>query len=147
MLILRSLASFESLYLSRSASRLTEVVNTATSGGSRNPPGATEGITVARIALNELDSGRFDPLLLRSVARGVGSSLDAFATRLENLVRLIFLPFPLANFNRDLTRSASTLALFRSPRTPVPTSSTGLRPTAPRRSTPRSSALSGNVTL
>lgn len=86
VLILRSLTPFETLYLSRSSSRLTEVVNTATSGGSRNPPGATEGVTVARIALNELDSGRFDPLLLRSVARGVGSSLETFATRLENLV-------------------------------------------------------------
>lgn len=101
MLILRSLASFESLYLSRSASRLTEVVNTATSGGSRNPPGATEGITVARIALNELDSGRFDPLLLRSVARGVGSSLDAFATRLENLVRPAPPPPSFRRANRD----------------------------------------------
>lgn len=86
MLILRSIISFESLYLSRSTARLNEVVANALVGGTRSPPGATEGITVARIMTNELDSAKFDPLLLRSVARNVAATLETFTSRMDGLV-------------------------------------------------------------
>lgn len=142
VLILRSLTPFETLYLSRSSSRLSEVVNTATSGGSRNPPGATEGVTVARIALNELDSGRFDPLLLRSVARGVGSSLETFATRLENLVSDQCGPCALFQAYRQLELGPTR----RSPRMGPPTLSTVRSQIARRCSTRRSRAPSGTAT-
>jgi hypothetical protein len=85
VLILRSIISFESLYLSRSTSRLNEVVANALVAGSRTPPGATEGITVARIMANELDSAKFDPLLLRSVARNVAATLETFTSRMDGL--------------------------------------------------------------
>ena len=47
----------------------------------------TEGINVARTIANELDSAKFDPLLVRSVAKHVVSSLDLFQSRMDNLVR------------------------------------------------------------
>ncbi len=37
--------------------------------GYRTPPGMTEGINIARTVANELDSARFDPLLVKAVAK------------------------------------------------------------------------------
>jgi len=45
---------------------------------------------------NELDSAKFDPLLLRSVARNVAGTLDSFATRMEGLVSFGFLSLSLS---------------------------------------------------
>ncbi|KAI0356279.1 hypothetical protein OH77DRAFT_1423899 [Trametes cingulata] len=86
VLILRALSNFESLYLSRSSNRLNEAIGQAFSGGARTPPGMSEGVNVARAVANELDSAKFDPLLVRSVARYAVSSLELMLTRADNLI-------------------------------------------------------------
>jgi len=58
------------------------------SGGSRSPPGPSEGISVARTILNELDAARFDPLLVMAVARGAAQSLETYVKRIEGMVRV-----------------------------------------------------------
>ena len=86
VVVLRALSNFESLYLTRSSSKLNEVVAQAFSGGGRAPPGMTEGINIARAVANELDSAKFDPLLVRTVAKNVVTSLELFQSRMENVV-------------------------------------------------------------
>ncbi|KAJ7128889.1 Golgi transport complex subunit 5-domain-containing protein [Mycena crocata] len=86
VLILRALSNFESLYVSRSSNKLNEAVAQAFSGGSRSPPGMNEGVNVARTVANELDSARFDPLLVRSVAKNVGNSLGMLLSRVDGLI-------------------------------------------------------------
>ncbi|TCD65087.1 hypothetical protein EIP91_003096 [Steccherinum ochraceum] len=86
VLVLRALSNFESLYLSRSSNRLNEAVGQAFAGGSRAPPNMTDGINVARTVANELDSAKFDPLLVKNVAKYVVSSLDMFLSRLDGEV-------------------------------------------------------------
>jgi len=86
VLVLRALSTFEALYLSRSTTRLNEAVSQAFSGGSRSPPGANDAVTIARAVINELDSARFDPLLILAVARNIGTALDSATTRAESLV-------------------------------------------------------------
>ncbi|TBU41671.1 Golgi transport complex subunit 5-domain-containing protein [Dichomitus squalens] len=86
ILVLRALSNFESLYLSRSSNRLNEAVGQAFSGGSRAPPGTSEGINIARAVANELDSAKFDPILVQSVARYAVSSLELMFTRLDSLI-------------------------------------------------------------
>ncbi|KAF7321504.1 ACT domain-containing protein [Mycena kentingensis (nom. inval.)] len=86
ILVLRALAGFEASYLQRSSNKLNEAVAQAVSGGARNPPGMTEGINVGRTVANELDSARFDPLLIRTVAKNVGTSLEMFLSRIDALV-------------------------------------------------------------
>ena len=39
---------------------------------------------------NELDSGKFDPLLVRSAARNVARAMELFVGRVDALVRLSF---------------------------------------------------------
>ncbi|KAF8972928.1 Golgi transport complex subunit 5-domain-containing protein [Flammula alnicola] len=86
ILLLRSLSSVEAQYLSRSSNKINEAVGQAFSGGTRIPPGASEGINVARIVVNELDAARFDPLLVRAVAKNTALCLDNVLGRLENLI-------------------------------------------------------------
>lgn len=86
VLILRSLANFESLYITRSTGKLSEAVGQAFAGGARTPPGMSEGLNLARTLANELDSARFDPLLVKAVARNVLSTLDMVLTRVDNMV-------------------------------------------------------------
>ncbi|KAI0062836.1 hypothetical protein BV25DRAFT_1824872 [Artomyces pyxidatus] len=86
VLVLRALSTFETLYLSRTSNRLNESVGQAFQGGTRSPPGLTEGVNVARTVANELDSAKFDPLLVRSVARNVKSSIDMLMTRVDGMV-------------------------------------------------------------
>jgi hypothetical protein len=50
------------------------------------PPGEKEGMAIARIVTNALDTTKFDPLLVRSAARGVVKSLDMMCQRIDNLV-------------------------------------------------------------
>lgn len=83
---MRALANFESLYLSRSSNKLNEGVAQAFSNGARAPPGYNEGINIARTVANELDSARFDPLLVKSVAKNALSSLDMMLSRADGLV-------------------------------------------------------------
>jgi conserved oligomeric Golgi complex subunit 5 len=88
VLVLRALSSFEALYTSRSTNRLNETVGQAFSGGARAPPAANEGINIARAVANELDSAKFDPLLVKTVARNISSSLDLVLSRSDALVGL-----------------------------------------------------------
>ncbi|KAJ8507107.1 hypothetical protein ONZ45_g10502 [Pleurotus djamor] len=86
ILILRALSVFETLYLSKSASKLNEAVGQAFSGGARSLPGMTEGLNVARSIVNELDSARFDPLLVRSVAKNAANTLEILNGRIDPLI-------------------------------------------------------------
>ena len=86
VILLRAIQPFELQYLSRSTSRLNEAVAAAFAGGSRSPPGASEGLTASRALSNELDSARFDPLLVKSVAKNVAKSVEMFVGRTEALV-------------------------------------------------------------
>lgn len=45
-----------------------------------------EGLSIARAATNELDAAKFDPLLIKSVAKNVQTSLDMLLSRLDPLV-------------------------------------------------------------
>lgn len=86
ILVLRSLANLETQYLSRSASKVNETITQAFSGGSRSPPGTTEASSICRIATNELDSAKFDPLLVKSVAKNVASSLETVVNRVDSMM-------------------------------------------------------------
>ncbi|KAK0213021.1 Golgi transport complex subunit 5-domain-containing protein [Desarmillaria ectypa] len=86
VLVLRALSNFESLYLTRSSTKLNESVSQAFSGGIRTPPGMSEGINIARTVANELDSARFDPLLAKAVAKSATTSIDMVVSRLDGLV-------------------------------------------------------------
>ncbi|EIM81196.1 uncharacterized protein STEHIDRAFT_86486 [Stereum hirsutum FP-91666 SS1] len=98
ILILRALSTFESHYLTRTSTRLTESISSAfpsssttfsptsrASNGTNNPDTA-EGINVSRAISNELDTARFDPLLLRNVAKHVANALEMMETRADALV-------------------------------------------------------------
>ncbi|KAI6026133.1 hypothetical protein BKA83DRAFT_28253 [Pisolithus microcarpus] len=86
VVVLRALSTFEGIYLSRSLTRLNEAVSQAFSAGTRAPPSANDGIAIARLITNELDSARFDPLLLRAVAKNVATTLDNVVTKADALI-------------------------------------------------------------
>ena len=68
---------------------MTEIANSATSSflaGRNGPPGAAEGVGIARVITNELDSARFDPLLVRTVARNAVKVLDSLLSRVDGAV-------------------------------------------------------------
>jgi len=85
-MILRALSNFEALYLSRSSNRLNESVAQAFANGARSPPGMNEGINISRTVANELDSARFDPLLIKAVSKHAVSSLEMMLSRADGLV-------------------------------------------------------------
>jgi conserved oligomeric Golgi complex subunit 5 len=68
------------------SNKVNESVGQAFQGGARTPPSSPEGINVARTIANELDAAKFDPLLVRSVARSAKSSLVMLLTRVDGLV-------------------------------------------------------------
>ncbi|KAI9456296.1 Golgi transport complex subunit 5-domain-containing protein [Russula earlei] len=86
VLVLRALSTFEALYLSRTSNKMNEAVGQAFQSSSRAPPSSTEGTNVARMIANELDAAKFDPLLVRSVARHAKSSLDMLLGRADGLI-------------------------------------------------------------
>ncbi|GAA5983475.1 hypothetical protein JCM11641_005821 [Rhodosporidiobolus odoratus] len=96
ILILRSIQPFETLYLTRSSNRLIEAVSSAFnissslassfSGRPPSVPSANEGIATARAVVNELDAARFDPLLVKAVAKGAGRAVESYVSRAESLV-------------------------------------------------------------
>ncbi|KAI5452220.1 hypothetical protein NCC49_001154 [Naganishia albida] len=86
ILILRSVGTFEKLYLTRTTNRINEAVNASFAGGPRQPPGATDGVTVGRIMVNELDAARIDPLLSWSVSRVVAKTMEYIVSRCETLI-------------------------------------------------------------
>ena len=65
---------------------MNENIAQAFSGGSRGPPSHQEGLTAARVLSNELDAARFDPLLVKNVAKNVGKAIDMFLDRAEAIV-------------------------------------------------------------
>lgn len=70
---------------------MTDIVNSAMSSylsGRGNPPGASEGVAIARTVTNELDSARFDPLLVRTVARNAVRVLDTLLGKVDGAVSL-----------------------------------------------------------
>ncbi|KAL5507113.1 hypothetical protein ACEPAH_6569 [Sanghuangporus vaninii] len=86
ILILRALSVFEQAYLQRVANRLNETVAQSVASGARAPPAMGEGLSIARTAANELDAAKFDPLLVKAVAKNVQSSLDLLLSRLDSLI-------------------------------------------------------------
>lgn len=90
VLVLRSVSIFETLYLSRSTTRMNEAVTSALQSylsARGNPPGPSEGINISRVITNELDSAKFDPLLVRTVARNASKVLDGFLAKVDGMVR------------------------------------------------------------
>ncbi|KAL1410659.1 hypothetical protein Q8F55_004678 [Vanrija albida] len=91
VLVLRSVSTFEASYLGRSTARMSDAVNGAMSQynvSRATAPGAVEGVNIARTITNELDSARFDPLLVQTVARNAVKVLASLKTRAESsLVR------------------------------------------------------------
>ncbi|KAK0504962.1 Golgi transport complex subunit 5-domain-containing protein [Armillaria luteobubalina] len=83
VIVLRALSNFESLYLTRSSTKLNESVSQAFSGEVRTPPGMAQGINIARTVANELDSARFDPLLVKAVAKSATASIDMIVSRVD----------------------------------------------------------------
>lgn len=65
---------------------MNEAVGSALAGGVRTPPTLADGVNIARVITNELDSARFDPLLVRAVAKNAASSLELLVTRVDALV-------------------------------------------------------------
>lgn len=89
VLALRSVSAFESAYLSRSTQRMDDAVKSAMSmfsSARQTAPGASEGVNIARVIDNELDSARFDPLLVRTVAGNAGKVLTSLKNRIESNV-------------------------------------------------------------
>ena len=84
------MSSFETLYLARSTTRINDSVTTAISNyvSSKAPLGPSEGVNIARVITNELDSAKFDPLLVRTVARNGVKVLDSLVSRLDGMVSL-----------------------------------------------------------
>lgn len=76
VLTLRAIAPFEAVYLGRSATRIVEAVN-----GKSDKIGPILG--------NELDAARFDPLLLRSVARKMKEVIENHLSRTEDRVEFL----------------------------------------------------------
>jgi hypothetical protein len=88
VLVLRSVSSFETLYLTRSTTRINDSVTTAINNyvSSKAPLGPSEGVNIARVITNELDSAKFDPLLVRTVARNGVKVLESLVSRLDGMV-------------------------------------------------------------
>lgn len=66
---------------------MTEAVTSAMSlysSARATAPSAAEGVNIARTITNELDSARFDPLLVRTVARNAIKVLTTLKNRIDN---------------------------------------------------------------
>jgi conserved oligomeric Golgi complex subunit 5 len=114
ILVLRALSTVETSYLSKSSIRLNEAVGQAFVGGTRSPPGTNEAITIARTIANEMDGARFDPILVKAVAKSVKSCVELLLGRVDSLVCtvppcccIVLLNFHVTQIVRD--RSAFTL--------------------------------------
>lgn len=115
VLLLRSVAKYEGTYLSRASSRMSENINGVFSNWPRQAPSESDGFHLARIMSNELDSARFDPLLIKSVANAVSKSLDEVVARVDRGIIKDFsatsLIGPLAN-SSQVTNAALTSFLY-----------------------------------
>jgi hypothetical protein len=66
--------------------KLNESIAQSFAGGTRTPPSFNDAVNLTRNIANELDSARFDPLLIRSVAKNVSSALENLLGRAESNV-------------------------------------------------------------
>lgn len=102
------MSTFETLYLTRSTSRMNEAVSSAVSSylsARGNPPGPGDGVTIARTITNELDSARFDPLLVRTVARNASRVLDGLLAKVDGMVSHTYSSYADSWLIRTLARS------------------------------------------
>lgn len=90
ILLLRSVSNIESQYIARSSNKINETVSQSFSGATRVSPGLSEGTNIARVVVNEIDTARFDPLLVRAVAKNAASCLDNILSKLEGTVCTFF---------------------------------------------------------
>lgn len=65
---------------------MNEAVGSAYSGGVRSPPSSQDGLTTARVLSNELDAARFDPLLVKNVAKSAVKAIENFVSRADGMV-------------------------------------------------------------
>ncbi|KAG2015937.1 hypothetical protein CC2G_009155 [Coprinopsis cinerea AmutBmut pab1-1] len=86
VLVLRSLANLDAQYLTRSANKVNEAVTQAFAGGVRAPPTINDAANVARNVTNELDSAKFDPLLVKAVAKNASACLDSMLSKVEGMI-------------------------------------------------------------
>lgn len=95
ILILRSVARYENTYLARASTRMADAQRT----------GVWDANQVQRAMASEVDSARFDPLLLRGVTRTVAKALDDATARVEGALIKDFsatsLVGPLANSSQQ----------------------------------------------
>jgi conserved oligomeric Golgi complex subunit 5 len=56
------------------------------SGGGKAMPTEKDGLAIARVVANELDTAKFDPLLVKATAKGVVKCLEMLQSRVDNLV-------------------------------------------------------------
>ena len=66
---------------------MNEAVSAAFAGRGQ-PPGPGDGVSIARTITNELDSARFDPLLVRTVARNAVRVLEGLVAKVDGMVSI-----------------------------------------------------------
>lgn len=54
-------------------------------------PTANEGLATARAIVNELDAARFDPLLVKAIARGAARAIETYLTKATAIVSQLLL--------------------------------------------------------
>jgi hypothetical protein len=80
---LRAVMALENVYLNRAAAKMADA--------GAAPAARADKLT--SLIVNELDAARFDPLLVRSVARKAKEAVDNYLKRIENKVRVHFFLF------------------------------------------------------
>lgn len=86
ILLLRSVSSIESLYITRSSNKINDAVGQSLSSNGKIAPGTAEGTNIARIVVNEIDAARFDPLLERALAKNAATCLENILSKLDGMV-------------------------------------------------------------
>jgi conserved oligomeric Golgi complex subunit 5 len=86
--VMKILASFESAYISRSLSRILEAVNTAFPDKLTKPLSKDDVDKIARTVSSEIDVVKFNPSLLKSIAKNISKSIQMFVVKAESLVHL-----------------------------------------------------------
>ncbi|CAD5120370.1 DgyrCDS8943 [Dimorphilus gyrociliatus] len=80
-----SISLLEEAYLSKSLSRLFDVVNMALSSGNSNPPSINDIEAILKVFVSELNFAKVDSDLMYSVASNVSKTLNLFAVKCEQI--------------------------------------------------------------
>lgn len=80
-----SISVLEEAYLSKSLSRLFDVVNMAFSSGSSNPPALNDIEAILKVFVSELNFAKVDSELMLSVASNLSKTLNLFAVKCEQI--------------------------------------------------------------